>query len=128
VSLLANTGGPVLLHGPPGTGKTLTAEAASEFFQCPLITTSARRLGTHASKVELELGRDSALCHAWGAIWLIEEADELWEQTTPQAPGTAVASTFMKHLDNFHGIVFLTTNHVKVCLHLCLCSHGNGEM
>jgi replication-associated recombination protein RarA len=62
-----------VLHGPPGTGKTLTAEGISELLKCPLYMASAGELGTDSRFLESELQKILDICHAWGAILLLDE-------------------------------------------------------
>ncbi|OHF02950.1 ATPase [Colletotrichum orchidophilum] len=69
-----------VLHGPPGTGKTLTAEGISELLKCPLYMVSAGELGTDSRYLETELQKILDICHAWGAILLLDEADVFLEK------------------------------------------------
>ncbi|KAM0236194.1 hypothetical protein ACHAPO_005419 [Fusarium lateritium] len=69
-----------VLHGPPGTGKTLTAEGIGELLQCPLYMASAGELGTDPRFLEAELQKILDICHAWGAILLLDEADVFLEK------------------------------------------------
>ncbi|KAF9767973.1 hypothetical protein IL306_014795 [Fusarium sp. DS 682] len=69
-----------VLHGPPGTGKTLTAEGIGELLQCPLYMVSAGELGTDSRFLEAELQKILDICHAWGAILLLDEADVFLEK------------------------------------------------
>ncbi|KAG6054423.1 hypothetical protein E4U17_003792 [Claviceps sp. LM77 group G4] len=103
-----------VLHGPPGTGKTLTAEGISELLQCPLYMASAGELGTNPTTLEHELQKILDICHSWGAILLLDEADVFLEKRNMQdIHRNALVSIFLRQLEYFQGILFLTTNRVE---------------
>lgn len=104
-----------VLHGPPGTGKTLTAEGISELLKCPLYMVSAGELGTDSRYLEAELQKILDICHAWGAILLLDEADVFLEKRNiADIHRNALVSIFLRQLEYFQGILFLTTNRVEV--------------
>jgi len=106
-----------VLHGPPGTGKTLTAEGISELLKCPLYMASAGELGTDSRYLESELQKILDICHAWGAILLLDEADVFLEKRNMHdIHRNALVSIFLRQLEYFQGILFLTTNRVEVSL------------
>ncbi|KAM0506800.1 hypothetical protein ACHAP9_003139 [Verticillium nonalfalfae] len=103
-----------VLHGPPGTGKTLTAEGISELLKCPLYMVSAGELGTDSRFLETELQKILDICHAWGAILLLDEADVFLEKRNMHdIHRNALVSIFLRQLEYFQGILFLTTNRVE---------------
>ncbi|SCO89614.1 related to TOB3 (member of AAA-ATPase family) [Fusarium oxysporum] len=103
-----------VLHGPPGTGKTLTAEGIGELLQCPLYMVSAGELGTDSRFLEAELQKILDICHAWGAILLLDEADVFLEKRNMHdIHRNALVSIFLRQLEYFQGILFLTTNRVE---------------
>ncbi|KAI0127189.1 hypothetical protein BJ170DRAFT_595068 [Xylariales sp. AK1849] len=103
-----------VLHGPPGTGKTLTAEGISELLKCPLYNVSAGDLGTDSRLLEGELQKVLDICHAWGAILLLDEADVFLEKRNMNdIHRNALVSIFLRQLEYFQGILFLTTNRVE---------------
>lgn len=103
-----------VLHGPPGTGKTLTAEGIAELLRCPLYMVSAGELGTNPRELELELNKILDIAHSWGAILLLDEADVFLEKRTIQdIHRNALVSIFLRLLEYFQGILFLTTNRVE---------------
>lgn len=107
-----------VLHGPPGTGKTLTAEGISELLKCPLYMASAGELGTDSRYLESELQKILDICHAWGAILLLDEADVFLEKRNiHDIHRNALVSIFLRQLEYFQGILFLTTNRVEVRKH-----------
>ncbi|KAJ4257572.1 hypothetical protein NW762_008697 [Fusarium torreyae] len=103
-----------VLHGPPGTGKTLTAEGIGELLKCPLYMASAGELGTDSRFLEAELQKILDICHAWGAILLLDEADVFLEKRNMHdIHRNALVSIFLRQLEYFQGILFLTTNRVE---------------
>lgn len=103
-----------VLHGPPGTGKTLTAEGIAELLKCPLYMVSAGELGTNPRELEAELNKILDIAHSWGAVLLLDEADVFLEKRTIQdIHRNALVSIFLRLLEYFQGILFLTTNRVE---------------
>jgi hypothetical protein len=103
-----------VLHGPPGVGKTLTAEGIAEFLRCPLYAVSAGDLGTDARTLEHELNKIMDIAHSWGAVLLLDEADVFLEKRQHQdIHRNALVSIFLRLLEYFQGILFLTTNRVE---------------
>ena len=103
-----------VLHGPPGTGKTLTAEGISELLRCPLYMVSAGELGTDPARLEPELQKILDVAHAWGAVLLLDEADVFLERRDAHdLHRNALVSIFLRLLEYFQGILFLTTNRVE---------------
>jgi hypothetical protein len=109
-----------LLHGPPGSGKTLTAECAAETTQKALIRASISELNKHDSAwfFEHELTRVLRLATTWKAIVLLDEADVFLEARGDDAHDAAnrnaLVAVFLRHLEYFSGICFLTTNRIQV--------------
>ncbi|KAL4865369.1 hypothetical protein BDV12DRAFT_174767 [Aspergillus spectabilis] len=103
-----------VLHGPPGTGKTLTAEGIAELLKRPLYMVSAGELGTDPRTLEGELNKILDIAHSWGAVLLLDEADIFLEKRTIQdIHRNALVSIFLRLLEYFQGILFLTTNRVE---------------
>ncbi|ELR04587.1 hypothetical protein GMDG_06869 [Pseudogymnoascus destructans 20631-21] len=103
----------VLLHGPPGVGKTLTAEVLSEHLQKPLYSVSAGELGTSAESVEARLPGIFQRASRWNALLLLDEADVYLEQRSPsEIIRNAIVCVFLRTLEYYQGIMFLTTNRV----------------
>ncbi|KAI4205353.1 MAG: hypothetical protein LQ350_000393 [Teloschistes chrysophthalmus] len=102
-----------LLHGPPGTGKTLTAECVAESFERPLLSLTCGEIGTDSSVIEERLGEAFDDAITWGAILVLDEADVFLEQRTYEnIERNALVSIFLRTLEYFNGILFLTTNRV----------------
>lgn len=103
-----------VLHGPPGVGKTLTAEGIAEYLKCPLYAVSAGELGTDSRQLEQELQKIMDIAHSWGAILLLDEADVFLEKReVHDIHRNALVSIFLRLLEYFQGILFLTTNRVE---------------
>ncbi|KAJ5698014.1 hypothetical protein N7462_000019 [Penicillium macrosclerotiorum] len=103
-----------VLHGPPGTGKTLTAEGIAELLRRPLYMVSAGELGTDSRTLEGELNKILDIAHSWGAVLLLDEADIFLEKRTiHDIHRNALVSIFLRLLEYFQGILFLTTNRVE---------------
>jgi len=102
------------LFGPPGTGKTLTAEAISEYVRKPLYSITAGDLGSHSSALSSNLTSIFSLCAKWDAIVLLDEADIFLEaRSSHEIDRNAMVSVFLKELEYFEGIIFLTTNRIE---------------
>ncbi|KAL8827533.1 MAG: hypothetical protein Q9170_006975, partial [Blastenia crenularia] len=103
----------VLLSGPPGVGKTLTAESVSENIRAPLYMMSAGDLGLTSSDVESSLSNVLEMCTKWNAVLLIDEADVFLEQrSVNDLQRNKLVSIFLRMLEYYEGILFLTTNRV----------------
>ncbi|KAF8911924.1 P-loop containing nucleoside triphosphate hydrolase protein [Mucidula mucida] len=102
------------LFGPPGVGKTFSAEATSEHVKRPLYLVGAGDLGTDANSLDLALERVFEVATTWKAIVLIDEADVFLEQRSlHDLVRNAMVAVFLRHVEYYRGILFLTTNRVK---------------
>ena len=103
----------ILLHGAPGTGKTSTAECVAEFLRRPLYPITCGDLGITAEEVEETLSESFARAEAWDCVLLLDEADVfLAQRTRTDLKRNAVVSVFLRVLEYYKGILFLTTNRV----------------
>ncbi|KAJ7092995.1 P-loop containing nucleoside triphosphate hydrolase protein [Mycena belliarum] len=104
----------VNLFGPPGVGKTFSAEATSEHVQRPLYVIGGGDLGTRASDLDVALERVFDVATAWKAIVLIDEADVFLERRSlHDLERNAMVAVFLRHVEYYRGILFLTTNRVQ---------------
>ncbi|KAJ5101714.1 hypothetical protein NUU61_003936 [Penicillium alfredii] len=102
------------LSGPPGVGKTLTAESVAEVMKVPLYAMSAGDLGTSAGRVEQNLKKILRMIPKWGAVLLLDEADVFMEaRTSTDLERNELVSIFLRILDYYEGILFLTTNRAE---------------
>jgi SpoVK/Ycf46/Vps4 family AAA+-type ATPase len=115
-----------LLSGPPGTGKTLTAEAVADKTRRPLYYLQAEDLGTDASKLGPKIKKVFEMATEWDAVILLDEADVFMAERDPgdiarnelvssKSPDnfqrmSANITVFLRELEYFKGIIFLTTN------------------
>lgn len=103
----------MLLSGPPGVGKTLTAESVAESMHIPLYMMSAGDLGLRPDEVENNLQDILEMVAKWNAILLLDECDVfLEERTTQELERNKLVSIFLRTLEYYEGILFLTTNRV----------------
>ncbi|KAK3374250.1 P-loop containing nucleoside triphosphate hydrolase protein [Lasiosphaeria ovina] len=110
----------MLLHGSPGSGKTLTAESAAEATKRALLTATIGELNRDdiPSRFERRLKQVLQYATIWKAVVLLDEADVFLEGRSEAAgvatEHNALVAVFLKHLEYFSGIVFLTSNRVVV--------------
>lgn len=103
----------VLLHGVPGVGKTATAEAVAMEHQKPLLIITCGDLGLTSYEVEKSLTKIFRLAHMWDCMLLLDEADVFLSQRSNQdMKRNALVSVFLRVLEYYNGILFLTTNRV----------------
>ena len=104
----------MLLSGPPGVGKTLTAESVAETLKVPLYCLSSGDLGTEVTGVEAALSKVLQMNEKWGAVLLLDEADVFLEARSPHdLERNKLVSIFLRMLEYYEGILFLTTNRVE---------------
>ncbi|MCJ1404796.1 hypothetical protein MMC11_008022 [Xylographa trunciseda] len=104
----------LLLSGPAGVGKTLTAESVAETMRVPLYVMSAGELGTATFEIERVLKDVLEKCTMWKAVLLIDEADVFLEtRSSLDLHRNAMVSIFLRLLEYYQGIMFLTTNRVE---------------
>ncbi|KAF2194117.1 P-loop containing nucleoside triphosphate hydrolase protein [Zopfia rhizophila CBS 207.26] len=93
----------LLLHGPPGVGKTLTAKAIAESHKTPLYAIAAGELGTESAKVEGLLS----------TVFKVASHVFLAQHTVDNTPNNSLVSVFLRQLEYYRGVIFLTTNRVQ---------------
>lgn len=101
----------ILLSGPPGTGKTLTAEAVADRTKRPLFYLQAEDLGVNPAQLGANIKRVFEMATAWDAVILLDEADVFMAERNPNdIHRNELVSIFLRELEYFRGIIFLTTN------------------
>ena len=100
----------VLCTGPAGVGKTLTAEVYAEIIQRPLYRVHSGQLGLNVADMERILREALIRAQRWGAVMLIDEADVYIRRRDDQLTTNAVVGVFLRVLEYFNGLLFLTTN------------------
>ncbi|CAM1507520.1 Fc.00g071610.m01.CDS01 [Cosmosporella sp. VM-42] len=101
----------ILLSGPPGTGKTLTAEAVADRTHRPLFYLQAEDLGINAATLGANIKRVFEMATEWNAVILLDEADVFMAERNPNdIHRNELVSIFLRELEYFRGIIFLTTN------------------
>ncbi|KAJ2996046.1 hypothetical protein NUW58_g1095 [Xylaria curta] len=116
----------VLLHGSPGSGKTLSAESSAELTHRALTRNDCKSASPHyrinpflSSRkfiFECNLWRLLQYATLWKAIVVLDEADvflEMREEKAGNAERNALVAIFLRELEYFSGIIFLTTNRVE---------------
>ncbi|KAI0120134.1 hypothetical protein GGR51DRAFT_567992 [Nemania sp. FL0031] len=105
----------ILLHGAPGVGKTATAEAIAQRYNKPLFSITCGNLGLTPREVEDELKEIFRLAHLWDCVLLLDEADIfLARRDIHSLKRNALVSVFLRVLEYYSGILFLTTNRVGI--------------
>jgi hypothetical protein len=103
----------MLLSGGPGIGKTLTAESVAEEMRTPLYTMSAGDLGSDADDIEYNLANILEMMAKWDSVLLLDECDVFLEaRSRHDLARNRVVSVFLRTLEYYEGILFLTTNRV----------------
>ncbi len=102
----------VLCAGPPGVGKTLTAEVYAEVTARPLYRVHSGQLGLSVAAMEAALKEALTRAQRWGAVMLIDEADVYIRKRSDDIQANAVVGVFLRVLEYFDGLLFLTTNRI----------------
>jgi hypothetical protein len=102
----------VLCAGPPGVGKTLTAEVYAEIVKRPLYRVHSGQLGLNVASMETALKDALMRAQRWGAVMLIDEADVYIKRRQDDITMNAVVGVFLRVLEYFNGLLFLTTNRI----------------
>lgn len=100
-----------LLNGPPGVGKTLTAHGIAELTHRPLYVIGSGDIGTEPSEIDKKLEKIFTMVGNWNGIVLIDEADVFMSKRTDyELNYNACVSVFLRLIETYYGILFLTTN------------------
>ena len=102
----------ILCRGAPGLGKTLTAEAYAEVVGKPLYRVHSGQLGVTASSVEASLTKILQRAARWDCVLLLDEADVYIRRRDNDLQHNAIVAEFLRTLEYFNGLLFMTTNRV----------------
>ncbi|KAJ2988903.1 hypothetical protein NUW58_g3738 [Xylaria curta] len=103
----------ILLHGVPGVGKTSTAECVAAHTKKPLYPITCGDIGYNPEDVERNMETHFKLAHRWGCVLLLDEADVfLAKRDQKDVQRNGLVSVFLRILEYYSGILFLTTNRV----------------
>ncbi|RSL39551.1 hypothetical protein CEP53_013974 [Fusarium sp. AF-6] len=103
----------ILLHGVPGVGKTSTAECVATHTKKPLYPITCGDIGYRPEDVERNMENHFRLAHKWGCVLLLDEADVfLAKRDQKDVQRNGLVSVFLRILEYYSGILFLTTNRV----------------
>ncbi|KAK0610354.1 P-loop containing nucleoside triphosphate hydrolase protein, partial [Bombardia bombarda] len=100
----------ILLHGVPGVGKTSTAdiECVAAHTNKPLYPITCGDIGYRPEDLEKNMEKHFGLAHRWGCVLLLDEADVF----LVKRDRNGLVSVFLRILEYYSGILFLTTNRV----------------
>ncbi|KAK8113458.1 hypothetical protein PG984_013984 [Apiospora sp. TS-2023a] len=101
----------VAVHGEPGVGKTATAETVSQWTRRPLFPVAMAFFGT-IRETEAKMEEIFRLAHLWGCIVILDEADVFLEARTGSGYSNDLVTIFLRKIEYFNGILFLTTNRI----------------
>ena len=103
-------GNVILCQGSPGVGKTLTAEVYSEIIERPLYSLSTVSLGITPDSVARSLQDVFERVKRWNAVLLLDEADVFVTQRGADLARDAIVAEFLRVMECFDGLMFMTTN------------------
>jgi hypothetical protein len=107
----------ILAAGNPGVGKTLTAEVYAEQTQRPLYVLELGELGTNVQQLEENLNRVFDRVSRWNAVLQFDECEIFLSQRNEDLERSAIVGSFLRLLDYYQGILFLTTNRADALDH-----------
>jgi hypothetical protein len=107
----------ILASGNPGVGKTLTAEVYAEIAQRPLYVLEFGELGTTVKDIEEHLEEVFARVVRWRAVLQFDECEIFLSQRGDDLERSAIVGIFLRMLDYYEGLLFLTTNRPETLDH-----------
>ncbi|KAH6886998.1 hypothetical protein B0T10DRAFT_607806 [Thelonectria olida] len=119
----------VLLHGPPGSGKSSVVRsiAASAQPPRPIYHIKGGKLPSEPGRFADSIRDSLKLASRWDCLVLFDDAEIYLGERGNDIDQNRIVSMFLDALDNFTGVIFLTTNRVglideafKVRIHIAL--------
>ncbi|KAK0617588.1 P-loop containing nucleoside triphosphate hydrolase protein [Immersiella caudata] len=114
----------VMVQGPPDSGKTVTVEAMAHAYNKALFAIEANELVNETDETTMAF----EVAKAWDCPPLLDDADILQSRARHDSRVNQHAARFLRILDTFPGLIFLTTSHpaaldenVKSRVHLTIC-------
>ncbi|MFF8894849.1 ATP-binding protein [Brevibacterium casei] len=107
-----SAGNVILAKGRPGVGKTLTAEVYAEVIGRPLYSIHSGSLGITPESVRKNLEVIFDRAKRWNAVLLLDEADVFVLERGLDLTQNAIVAEFLRTLEYFDGLLFLTTNRI----------------
>lgn len=107
-----SAGNVILARGRPGVGKTLTAEVYAEVSHRPLYSIHTGTLGINPESIRKNLDTAFERAKRWDAVLLLDEADVFVLQRGLELEQNAIVAEFLRTLEYYDGLLFLTTNRV----------------
>lgn len=107
-----SAGNVILARGRPGVGKTLTAEVYAEVSHRPLYSIHTGTLGINPESIRKNLETAFERAKRWDAVLLLDEADVFVMTRGMDMEQNAIVAEFLRTLEYYDGLLFLTTNRV----------------
>ena len=104
----------ILASGGAGLGKTLTSEVYAELMGKPLYSVQSAQLGIKVEEIEKKLNKILYRAEKWNAVLLIDESDAYVSKRGDNIIQNAIVATFLRLLEYFNGVLFLTTNRADI--------------
>lgn len=104
----------IMASGNPGIGKTLTGEVYSHLQSRPLYILEVAEVGSKLEKIEENLKQVFERISTWDCILLFDEADIFFQHRDTNLERSVIVGIFLRMLEQFRGILFLTTNRPEV--------------
>lgn len=105
-----SAGNVILCKGKPGLGKTLTGEVYAELIERPLYRIHSGVFGTTPEQINNSLKQTFARAQRWQCVLLFDEADVFVLQRQNNVVQNAIVAEFLRALEYFDGLLFMTTN------------------
>ncbi len=104
----------ILASGRPGVGKTMTAEVYAEVTRRPLYVLEFGEMGTRVDEIEKNLETIFARVVRWRAVLQFDECEIFLATRGQDLERSAIVGIFLRLLDYYEGLLFLTTNRPEV--------------